>query len=453
MYEEIVAVSKVTVPEDRLREDRDVGSLSESIRLHGLLQPIVLNEDYVLVAGLRRLLAHRQLGRTEIRATIKSFGELSSELADVDRKLHESHHERLVEIDENAERLELSKLERDEQIELKDRLLTALGWRKPAHRPTVIKWDKSYPLTQPPLPVDTTGQESTGDTDQPEQPTQLGNAEIADQYGVSTKTVKRAKSLVRNLAEPEREFIKTSLPDLADNREELKRLGRIKSQRHRGSVLMLLFGDKASSIKEAVRDLKRTADQHKSRRIEALDSAHETYKTIVIDPPWHSSISNDIDPMGKISPSYNGMNLEELKALPIPGLIDEGEGAHVYLWVTNRTVRHGFELLEHWGLRYITMLTWVKHRMGTGHYFRNATEHVLFAVCGSLSLARKDARTHFEGKRTTHSTKPDTFYELVESTSYAPRIDVFAREERPGWSAWGTDAPVISLQEVGDNAR
>ena len=36
-----------------------------------------------------------------------------------------------------------------------------------------------------------------------------------------------------------------------------------------------------------------------------------------------------------------------------------------------------------------------------------------------------------------HSAKPDKFYSLVESCSYAPYIDIFGRKERDGWSVWG----------------
>ena len=70
--------------------------------------------------------------------------------------------------------------------------------------------------------------------------------------------------------------------------------------------------------------------------------------------------------------------------------------------------------------------------------FRGSTEQVLFAIKGSQPLKRKDACTHFCADRGKgHSAKPDKFYTLVESCSYAPFIDVFGRKERDGWSVWG----------------
>ncbi|MBQ1388890.1 MAG: hypothetical protein IIY78_04605, partial [Clostridia bacterium] len=111
---------------------------------------------------------------------------------------------------------------------------------------------------------------------------------------------------------------------------------------------------------------------------------------------------------------------------------------HLYLWVTNRSLPKAFSLIEKWGFRYITCLTWVKPSFGIGNYFRGSTEQVLFAVKGSQPLKRKDACTHFCADRGKgHSAKPDEFYKLVESCSYAPFIDVFGRKERDGWSVWG----------------
>jgi ParB family transcriptional regulator, chromosome partitioning protein len=61
---------------DQPRRQIDEGSIDElaqSIEQHGLLQPIVVKsegDDYVLVAGQRRLLAHRRLGRERIIAII-----------------------------------------------------------------------------------------------------------------------------------------------------------------------------------------------------------------------------------------------------------------------------------------------------------------------------------------------------------------------------------------------
>lgn len=54
---------------------KDLGSiyeLKESMRKHGLINPVTLNKKNVLLAGYRRLMAARELGWTEIECTIVS---------------------------------------------------------------------------------------------------------------------------------------------------------------------------------------------------------------------------------------------------------------------------------------------------------------------------------------------------------------------------------------------
>jgi ParB family chromosome partitioning protein len=66
----MIAISDVTVT-DRHRSDLgDLGSLAESLREVGQLQPIVVTPDLRLIAGGRRLAAAQSLGWTEIEAKI-----------------------------------------------------------------------------------------------------------------------------------------------------------------------------------------------------------------------------------------------------------------------------------------------------------------------------------------------------------------------------------------------
>ena len=126
--------------------------------------------------------------------------------------------------------------------------------------------------------------------------------------------------------------------------------------------------------------------------------------------------------------------------LPVDKLADDD--CHIYLWITNRSLPKGFALLEKWGFRYITTLTWCKPSFGMGNYFRGSTEHVLFGVRGSQPLKRKNVGTWFSAPRGPlgHSSKPVEFYDLVESCSPGPSLEMFARGNRDGWVSWGADA-------------
>lgn len=162
------------------------------------------------------------------------------------------------------------------------------------------------------------------------------------------------------------------------------------------------------------------------------------YKTLVIDPPWDFSDEGDVDQFGRGRPTYATMSIDELISFPISNLSEDD--AHLYLWITNRSLPKGFDLLEMWGFRYVTCLTWCKPSIGMGNYFRGSTEQILFGVRGSLPLLRSDVGTWFQAQRgDRHSAKPDEFYKMVETCSPGPWIDIFARDARKGWAVYGAE--------------
>lgn len=193
-------------------------------------------------------------------------------------------------------------------------------------------------------------------------------------------------------------------------------------------------------VKERKREAKREANRELVESTPPVTAQAGTcYQTIVLDPPWDWGDEGDVDQFGRARPTYNTMPFSDILALPVDDLADTN--AHIYLWITNRSLPKGFELLEAWGFRYITALTWCKPHFGMGNYFRGSTEHVLFGVRGSLPLLRKDAGTWFTAPRPgRHSAKPTEFYELVQTCSPGPWLEMFARERRDGWASWGAEA-------------
>lgn len=191
--------------------------------------------------------------------------------------------------------------------------------------------------------------------------------------------------------------------------------------------------------KEAKREEQRQENAEKVEQLSSPLEAQGLFQTIVIDPPWDWGDEGDINQFGRAKPDYHTMPIEEIRQLPVGQIADEN--CHLYLWVTNRSLPKAFSLIEAWGFRYITCITWVKPYFGMGNYFRGDTEQVLFAVKGSQPLKRKDMGTHFEAPRGQgHSAKPNEFYDIVESCSYGPYIDIFGRKDRDGWSVWGENS-------------
>ena len=187
---------------------------------------------------------------------------------------------------------------------------------------------------------------------------------------------------------------------------------------------------------ELARADKRKVDGVRVATIDLSTIPDGTFTTLVVDPPWDWGDEGDVDQLGRARPTYQTVPYDDLLKMPIGAKATAD--AHLYLWITNRSLPKGFTLLDAWGFRYVTCLTWVKNSFGMGNYFRGQTEQVLFGVRGSLPLARHDVGTCFSAPRgKEHSSKPDEFYALVQTCSPAPYLDVFGRQQREGWQIWG----------------
>lgn len=173
------------------------------------------------------------------------------------------------------------------------------------------------------------------------------------------------------------------------------------------------------------------------------------FGTILADPPWQFQ-----NRTGKMAPEhrrlarYGTMSLDEILLMPVARLA--AARSHLYLWVPNALLPEGLAVMKAWGFEYKSNIIWHKIRKdggpdgrGVGFYFRNTTELVLFGTRG------KDVRTLAAGRRQVnivktmkreHSRKPDELYTIIENCSWGPRLELFARGPRHGWTVWGDQA-------------
>lgn len=181
---------------------------------------------------------------------------------------------------------------------------------------------------------------------------------------------------------------------------------------------------------------------------QALPSVPGGFSTILADPPWRfSNRTGKVAPEHKRLGRYATMSLEEIKALPVNRITSDN--AHLYLWVPNALLQEGLDVMKTWGFRYITNIVWAKRRKdggpdgrGVGFYFRNVTELLLFGVKGHLrTLAPGRSQVNMiETRKREHSRKPDEQYELIESCSPGPYLEMFARYPQKNWVVWGNEA-------------
>lgn len=83
-----VSIDEIRIKEGRRSLDADhVKELADSIRELGLLNPITIDSENTLIAGLHRLEAARRLGWKEVECTVSSLDGLQAELAEIDENI------------------------------------------------------------------------------------------------------------------------------------------------------------------------------------------------------------------------------------------------------------------------------------------------------------------------------------------------------------------------------
>lgn len=176
---------------------------------------------------------------------------------------------------------------------------------------------------------------------------------------------------------------------------------------------------------------------------------NKRFHTILADPPWQF-----VNRTGKVAPEhrrlarYETMTTADICELPISSLV--AAPAHLYMWVPNALLPDGLRVMEAWGFHYKSNIVWHKIRKdggsdgrGVGFYFRNVTELLLFGVRGKNARTLQPGRTqvnYVATRKREHSRKPDEQYDIIESCSPGPYLELFARGTRPGWTYWGNQA-------------
>ena len=110
-----VAINKIKVKEHFRKIDlARVDDLVKSILAVGLINPIVINRNFELIAGNHRLQAYREIGFNHIECRVLNLLDLEKQL---------------LRCDENLIRLDLNVIERAEHLSERDELLISLGRR------------------------------------------------------------------------------------------------------------------------------------------------------------------------------------------------------------------------------------------------------------------------------------------------------------------------------------
>lgn len=166
----------------------------------------------------------------------------------------------------------------------------------------------------------------------------------------------------------------------------------------------------------------------------------ERFDVIYADPPW------DVEQRGALGADqhYDLMTMDQILGMGDAVRALAADNSHLYLWVTNATLRAGYDVMEAWGFTPRTgPITWTKPRLGLGQYLRNATEHVLFGTRGKAPVKYRSQPTWMFAPVQQHSVKPDEMYAVIDRVSGkdTSKLELFARRmpAAPGWKVWGAE--------------
>ncbi|MAE20379.1 hypothetical protein CMK12_15860 [Candidatus Poribacteria bacterium] len=218
-----VAVNKIKVKEHFRPINLDkVDDLVKSVLAVGLINPIVINSDFELIAGNHRLQAYREIGFNQIECRVLDLLELE---------------EQLLQCDENLIRLDLNVIERSEHLSHRDELLISLGRRAKVG-------DNQY--------KGSLGSQTT--------------KSLAKDLGISRSKYYQIKSICKIDADV-RELLKKT--DVADNLDALMLIQKQEVLIQSAIAKRLTNG---CNLRELIKDLKKEAE--KERQLKELD----TYK-------------------------------------------------------------------------------------------------------------------------------------------------------------------------------
>lgn len=192
-------------------------------------------------------------------------------------------------------------------------------------------------------------------------------------------------------------------------------------------------------------------------------SVADRYRIIYADPPWaFRAWTGDTlasRKAGAAGAHYPTMKDDDIAALPVADWCEKD--AALFIWITNPNIPLAVRIVEAWGFTFKTVaFAWVKIkgkqdrlfyagedvRLGLGYHTRSGFEQCWLATRGHgyERLTKAEPQVVFSPLR-EHSRKPDEIADaIVRLCGDLPRLEMFARTQRPGWQAWGNQTDKFS---------
>lgn len=169
-------------------------------------------------------------------------------------------------------------------------------------------------------------------------------------------------------------------------------------------------------------------------------------RVLLADPPWKFGDKLPGPGRGAVK-HYPCMSLQEIMAYPLPPLADD---CLLLLWRVSAMQAEGLMTMRAWGFKLKSELVWLKQtssgkrHFGMGRIVRGEHEVCLIGTRGRPDIRDHCIRDHcirstFTAPVGRHSEKPVAIYAIAERLCAGPYVEIFARQERPGWTCLGNE--------------
>lgn len=178
------------------------------------------------------------------------------------------------------------------------------------------------------------------------------------------------------------------------------------------------------------------------------------FDIVYADPPWPMWGSTEKN--AAAGKHYDLMSQEEIEALPVRSLFRDPKHGVAFVWATCPRMDLAVDAIRSWGLHFRGVaFNWVKTRQDGaiihGQGVRPTVTKPTSELCLVATTCKRGRPLPLLSEKTPqvvlhprgrHSEKPQVVRDhIVELYGDRPRIEIFARKQTPGWSAWGNEVP------------
>ena len=178
------------------------------------------------------------------------------------------------------------------------------------------------------------------------------------------------------------------------------------------------------------------------------DLPKNRFGAILADAPW--SFRTWSKTRQTRAADYDVMDVENIKSLPVVDLA--ADDCVLFLWAISPMLPQALTVMDAWRFTFKSVAfywakttpktdsSWApKWHCGLGYWTRANAELCLLGTRGKPKRLSKSVQQLIVAPRREHSRKPDEIHDRIERLVAGPYLELFARQTRPGWSAWGNE--------------